>query len=147
MRTHVVFTAGLLALMLRGLFRLPLYDALAVAFVVSVVANYLIDALGHEGRRRTPLTHTVPRSMAWGLASSLAAVAIMPDAILPALAAGAVAGPSHMLLDAITEHGIYVKRNGRWRRLALAHIRYNNPLANSAFMLLGISLLVLAILI
>ncbi|MEM0183023.1 MAG: hypothetical protein QXU93_05505 [Thermoproteus sp.] len=43
-----------------------------------------------------------------------------------------------MLLDAFTEHGIYVKRNGRWRRFALAHIRSNDPIANALALLLGL---------
>ncbi|MEL9990373.1 MAG: DUF1286 domain-containing protein [Thermoproteus sp.] len=147
LRTHYTFSAGLLALALAALFRPPLYETLTVALLVSATANSVIDMLGHKGGRRTPLTHTVPRSVAWGLASSLLAAVVVPKALPLALAAGAIAGPSHMLLDVITEHGIYVKRNGHWRRLALAHIRYNNPLANLALTLLGVLFLVLAILI
>ncbi|MEJ2775809.1 hypothetical protein WIW90_06225 [Sulfolobaceae archaeon RB850M] len=30
-------------------------------------------------------------------------------------------GPSHMLLDVFTERGKYVRKNGGWRRVALAH--------------------------
>jgi hypothetical protein len=30
-------------------------------------------------------------------------------------------GPSHMLMDVFTERGKYVRKNGRWRRVALAH--------------------------
>ena len=33
-------------------------------------------------------------------------------------------GSSHMLLDVFTERGIYVKRNGKRRRVALAHFSY-----------------------
>lgn len=44
--------------------------------------------------------------------------------------AGAVEALSHIFLDAFTEHGIYVRRNGRYERFAFAHLRYNNPMAN-----------------
>ena len=50
-------------------------------------------------------------------------------------------GPSHMLLDAFTERGIYVKRNGKWRRVALAHFSYDNPAVNGLAILLGILML------
>jgi len=42
-----------------------------------------------------------------------------------------------MLLDVFTERGIYVKRNGRWVRYALAHFRYNDPLANTLAVFIG----------
>jgi hypothetical protein len=44
-----------------------------------------------------------------------------------------------MLLDVFTERGIYVKRNGKWKRFALA-LSYDNPLANSSAILLGWSI-------
>jgi len=42
-----------------------------------------------------------------------------------------------MFLDMFTEAGVYVKKGGKWRRYALAHFRYNNPLAKEKTILLG----------
>lgn len=50
-------------------------------------------------------------------------------------------GPSHMLLDVFAERGIYVKRNGKWRRVALAHFSYDNPAVTGLAILLGILML------
>jgi len=50
-------------------------------------------------------------------------------------------GPSHMLLDVFTERGIYVKRNGKWKRFALAHFSYDNPAVNWIAILFGILML------
>ncbi|WP_231961145.1 DUF1286 domain-containing protein [Saccharolobus sp. A20] len=36
---------------------------------------------------------------------------------------GIIVGPSHMLLDLFTERGIYVKKNGKWKRFALSHYK------------------------
>ena len=54
-------------------------------------------------------------------------------------------GPSHMLLDVFTERGIYVKRNGKWKRFALAHFSYDNPIVNGLAILLGVIMLFAAI--
>jgi len=42
-----------------------------------------------------------------------------------------------MLLDVFTERGIYVKRNGRWVRYALAHFKYNDPIVNTLAVFIG----------
>lgn len=98
--------------------------------------------------RRTPLTHTVPRSIAWGgavpgiIISLLLAYGsqwrVTPLAVI-VLLSNLLLGPSHMFLDAFTERGgIYVKRRGgRWVRFAIAHISYGNSLANGAAMIVG----------
>ena len=159
LRTHYLFSAGLLALA-NSLFDHSFYSSLFIAGLVSVIGNSLIDKLGHEmvsfrGEyipRRTPLTHTVPRSVLWGLISVLpiAALAyyVYPYYFAKVLAMlvldGILVGPSHMLLDALTEKGIYVKRNGRWQRFALAHFRYNDPAANSLAGFAGVVMLFLA---
>jgi len=41
-----------------------------------------------------------------------------------------------MLLDIFTEKGIYHKVNGKWRRIALAHFSYDNPIVNGLAILL-----------
>ena len=145
--THYVFTAGLLSLV--GLVPLGRLDLLVAGFT-SVLANILIDKLGHEIKegyiRRTPLTHTVPRSMLWGVLASTP-VALLPleehrlATTLFVLLEGALAGLSHMLLDAFTEKGIYVKKNGKWVRFALAHFRYDDPIANGLATVLGVLML------
>ena len=43
---------------------------------------------------------------------------------------------SHLLLDALTEGGVYLGR----RRVALAHLRYNNLILNGAFATFGVLL-------
>jgi hypothetical protein len=65
--------------------------------------------------------------------------------IFTALIGGILVGPSHMLLDVFTERGIYVKRNGKWRRFALAHFSYDNPLVNGLAILLGVIMLLAAL--
>ncbi|MUN30067.1 hypothetical protein RQ359_000857 [Sulfuracidifex metallicus DSM 6482 = JCM 9184] len=46
-----------------------------------------------------------------------------------------------MLLDVFTGRGIYVKRNGKWKRFALAHFSYDNPAVNGMTILLGVIML------
>jgi len=65
--------------------------------------------------------------------------------IVPAVIAGIVVGPSHMLLDAFTENGIFKKENGQWVRFALAHRKYNDPLANGITIALGALMLLFSI--
>ncbi|MEM3827768.1 MAG: DUF1286 domain-containing protein [Conexivisphaerales archaeon] len=138
LKTHIAFSLGISTFVLR-LLGTPIFETLIIAIIVALFANHLIDALGHEGHARTPLTHTPLRSIAWSLLSvPLAVLPYGPSSLPAALTAAVLAGPSHMLLDAFTEHGIYVKRNGRWRRFALAHIRSNDPIANALALLLGL---------
>ncbi len=55
---------------------------------------------------------------------------------------GIVLAYSHLLLDALTEGGVYLWR----RRIALAHLRYNNLILNGAFAALGVLLVFAALL-
>jgi len=66
------------------------------------------------------------------------------ELILITILDGVIVGPSHMLLDIFTERGIYVKRNGKWRRFALAHFSYDNPLANGLAIIAGVIMLLAA---
>ncbi|MEL9990523.1 MAG: DUF1286 domain-containing protein [Thermoproteus sp.] len=142
LETHIIFSLGLVSFALHSL-GAPPYKALTIAFIASLFGNYIIDKIGHRGHVRTPLTHTLPRSIAWSLLSVPLAVLPFGLASLPAaLMAAALTGPSHMLLDALTEEGIYVKREGKWRRWAIAHFRYNNFVANGIAALAGIIMLV-----
>ena len=161
LNTHYVFSAGLLTLVNTLLIH-GFYFSLVLAGLVSVLGNTLIDRLGHEMvwagseyiPRRTPLTHTVPSSVLWGLLSALPVIALAyyvyphyyftKDALVLAVD-GAIVGPSHMLLDVFTEKGIYVRRDGRWVRFALAHFRYDDPSVNGLASVAGILLLLAAL--
>ncbi len=101
---------------------------------------------------RTPLTHTLPRSVFWGFIASTPVIilsllygVVFNAQILTALIGGILVGPSHMLLDVFTERGIYVKKYGRWKRFALAHFRYDNPAINGLAILLGVLMLLAAL--
>jgi len=39
----------------------------------------------------------------------------------------------------------YIKVDGKWRRIALAHYSYNNPFANGLVTLLGVLMLFIAV--
>jgi Protein of unknown function (DUF1286). len=164
LRTHYVFSTGVLTFLGSLITRDP-FSTLVFAGIVSVLANSLIDRLGHEmvwveGKylpRRTPLTHTWFRSVLWGflvtlpLSFFLAPLFFSPyyygyhyyttsqltDPFTLTLLFGTLVGPSHMMLDVFTEKGIYVKRDGKWVRYALAHFRYNDPLANGLATFVG----------
>ncbi|MBB5255178.1 hypothetical protein HNQ62_002953 [Sulfurisphaera ohwakuensis] len=60
------------------------------------------------------------------------------------LVSGIIVGPTHMFLDMFTEAGVYVKKNGKWRRFALAHFRYDNPAVNGLAIFVGFILLLIA---
>jgi len=152
-KTHIIFSTGVLLFIGTLITRDP-SPVFVYALTVSTVANVLIDKLGHEtvninGKtipRRTPLTHTWFRSALWGLlASILLSPFLFPFMTttglnglpLTVLVYGITVGPSHMLLDVFTEKGIYVKRDGKWVRFALAHFKFNDPSVNGLAVLIG----------
>ena len=145
--THYVFSTGLLTLL--SSFFLNFYTAFFLSSIIAVLGNSLIDRLGHkeiQTRRglipvRTPLTHTLPRSVLWGWLPSLILIPLNSYEVIIISLIALLNGPSHMLLDVFTERGIYVKRNGKWRRVALAHFSYDNPAVNGLAILLGILML------
>jgi len=142
--THYVFSTGLLTLL--SSFFLNFYTAFFLSSIIAVLGNSLIDRLGHKAGRglipvRTPLTHTLPRSVLWGWVPSLILIPLNSYEVIIISLIALLNGPSHMLLDAFTERGIYVKRNGKWRRVALAHFSYDNPAVNGLAILLGILML------
>nr|WP_187395309.1 DUF1286 domain-containing protein [Sulfolobus islandicus] len=169
LRTHYIFSTGLLTLLDSVLFHEYFYYALILSGMVSVIGNSLIDRIGHKEIAtrygyipvRTPLTHTIPRSVVWGIVSVVPVFILLliyygfsyheyyfslsNKVLLLILLNGVVVGPSHMLLDIFTERGIYHKVNGRWRRFALAHFSYDNPLVNGLAILLGVIMLLAAL--
>jgi hypothetical protein len=157
-KTHIVFSAGLLLFIGTLITRDP-SSVFVYALTVSALANVLIDKLGHEiinvnGKlipRRTPLTHTWLRSVLWGFLVSILLSPLLfsimsgiyyngfqlSKKVLTVLVYGITVGPSHMVLDVFTEKGIYVKKDGKWVRFALAHFKYNDPTVNGLATLIG----------
>ena len=169
LRTHYIFSTGLLTLLDSVLFHEYFYYALILSGIVSVIGNSLIDRIGHKEIAtgygyipvRTPLTHTIPRSVVWGIVSVVPVFILLliyyngfsyheyyfslsNKVVLLILLNGVVVGPSHLFLDEFTERGIYVKKYGRWKRFALAHFRYDNPLANGLAIIAGAVMIYLA---
>jgi hypothetical protein len=153
LRTHYVFSLGLLSL-LDSLLLSDFLEVIIISGIISVTANNVIDYLGHEIRgkyvSRTPRTHTLPRSIGWGLLTTVPIVLALyflssTELILITILDGVIVGPSHMLLDVFTERGIYHKVNGRWRRIALAHFSYDNPIVNGLAIIAGVIMLFVAI--
>jgi len=144
MLTHLVFGAGsaaALSLMLPTDLRLFLAPAL------SLLVNPVIDEFGHVVRRgyavRSPLTHSVFTAPLWGGAvgyivwaagSSLGVMS--PGLESVSVLFGAVVAISHLLLDSMTEGGVFVLT----RPVALAHFGNSNLLLNGAFVVLGLML-------
>ena len=154
LRTHYVFSLGLLFLIDSLMIGSSIY-LIILTGIISVVANNIIDSLGHEIKGkyivRTPRTHTFPRSVGWGLLVTIPLAILLyyfyPDYYLLYVTVldGIIVGPSHMLLDIFTERGIYHKVNGRWKRIALSHFSYNNSFANGLAIIIGILMLFEAI--
>jgi hypothetical protein len=144
MLTHVVFGAGSVAALSPFL---PVDLRLSLAVVLSVFVNYAIDELGHVVRRgfavRSPLTHSVFTAPLWGGAIGyfvwLAGASLGlagPSLEWSVVILGVVAAYSHLLLDSITEGGVFFLT----KRIAMAHFRNGNVLMNVAFLLGGLAL-------
>jgi membrane-bound metal-dependent hydrolase YbcI (DUF457 family) len=110
--------------------------------VLAALYNVVIDVLGHErvGRyvARKPSTH----SLLGALVAPFALAAILAAAGAPVSPIAVAAGSAiHLLLDAVTESGVYLAWPASRRRYALAHIRYNSPLANTLAVAASLALL------
>lgn len=149
--THYVFSAGASMYVLSVSGRLDLFSVLVVLWL-SFLVNFMIDAAGHSGARgfpaRTRLTHSIFTAPLWGaLLSAASFLAFFDvDRSYPVsgvglwLALGMLTSVEHLFLDSLTQAGVFY-----WKqRMAIAHFRYDNPLVNSGFILLGIGLLVLS---
>ena len=151
--THNLFSLGVgLCLLVRvGGQSSPLYLLLVVW--LAIATNEAIDRLGHSARGgmsvRSFLTHSIFTAPVWGIALALASLYLLevfvgqPMTTSQTLLAGwlgTAMAYSHLLLDALTEGGVYLGR----RRAALAHMRYNNLVLNGAFAALGVLLAVAA---
>ena len=164
-KTHNIFTIGILTAV--GAFlTMPVFSFLFASFI-TIISNQLIDTLGHEKNKdgypvRTPLTHTLFRSILWGLIPALIAllffhILLKHTQIFKNINAinvsiliflqGILSGPLHLALDYITEGGVFVKKNGKYVRTALAHIKYNDPVWNILFQFLGVLFVAATVLI
>ena len=147
--THVVFGAGLCYAFLSSVLGGPdLFLDAVVAVALSYAMNYLIDALGHRRRDgwsvRTPLTHSVFTAPAWGACVAYVLWAVgaaygLPGGVWMYLIAGLLVAYSHLLLDSMTEGGVYFTTD----RIATAHFGNSNQLLNFLFLLCGVGLFAL----
>ena len=126
----------------------PIYLLLVVW--LAFATNEVIDRLGHSARggmsSRSFWTHSIFTAPVWGIALAVASIYLLDMVISQSMTAsqtlfaamlGAVLAYSHLLLDALTEGGVYLGM----RRVALAHMRYNNVILNGAFEVIGVLLI------
>jgi len=147
--THDLFSLGVgLYLVFRVAGQTNILYTLLILFLV-LGTNEVIDALGHFNRGGIPVrslwTHSVFTAPIWGAGVAVASAYLFGIIIGETMTAtqtvfaaglGAVLAYSHLLLDSLTEGGVYLGR----RRIALAHLRYNNLALNSAFAAIGVLL-------
>ncbi len=121
----------------------------AVTLIISIIINEIIDIFGHEyyllssHSKRLQITHSlIGVLMIAAVITGLFQVMLLylnypyeKSAVLiwPALASGL----SHLFLDALNPSGVYICG----KRVRIARIRYNNPLANLVLQIIGILLL------
>lgn len=145
--THVIFSVGLVFFTSVKLFSSDLPTATVLA-IFSLVMQYSIDALSHEKiggySRRTPLLHSPTGAFAISVVFTLAFFAIFRKIhMLPlAMVANMIAAFSHLLLDSITERGIYL---GGRRIVEKRMLSSSNPFLNVGFSLVGFSFLILSV--
>ncbi len=154
--SHYIFTAGILIFI--NVHIISFFRAFSISIIVSFMANFFIDSLGHKMKKlrniniysRTPLTHTFDRSIIFGILAAMLIILIIPkydlnhNIITACLISGLIAGPSHMILDVFTENGIFIRKNKKWKRFALMHLKYNNKIINAIVIFIGISLFFLS---
>ncbi len=135
---HYLFTFGILSLFIRE----PV--GLLIALWLSLSVNRLID-YGHVLRNGVPsrswTTHDVFTAPVWGLAVGILTfygLRYISIALPVVILMGVVSALSHLLLDSLTEGGVFVLG----RRKALAHYRYNSLWLNGAFAFAGMLFLV-----
>ena len=151
--THNVFAFGLSIFLLSKTGHLSVLSSL-VALWLTLAVNTTIDVFGHTRKNDIPtrsfVTHSVFTAPLWGAAVGIATM-IVPYSVfnlsadsafeLLGAALGATVASTHLLLDAFTQAGVYLGR----RRIAIAHMSYDNPALNLAFFVLGLLLLAVAL--
>jgi hypothetical protein len=147
--THDLFSLGVGLFLVFRLGGRPDYLYLFLTLWLALTINEIIDVLGHFNRGGIPVrslwTHSVFTAPIWGVVVAVASIylvdivtsqTITTSQTLFVAVLGATLAYSHLLLDALTEGGVYLGR----RRIALAHLRYNNLALNSAFGAIGVLL-------
>ena len=146
MVTHFVFGVGTTVALSPTL---PTDMRLYLGIALSLFVNLAIDELGHVTKNgfvsRSPLTHSIFTAPVWGGAigylmwrGGLALGLTLGELEWPLILLGAAVALSHLLLDSMTERGVFFLT----RRMALAHFRSRNVLLNGLFIVLGIALAV-----
>lgn len=150
--THVVFSLGLGLFVSSRLGFASLLDLAVVAWLALSV-NVVIDVFGHglgfgpNAGARSLVTHSVFTAPIWGGAVAAISLYILVRfateplgwlEIVFLFAMGLLMAYSHLFLDALTEGGVFWGR----KRVALAHMRYNNLILNAAFLAIGALLVV-----
>lgn len=147
MLTHMVFGAGSVVALTP---MLPVDLRLSLAVVLSILVNLVIDELGHvmhgEFVARSPFTHSVVAAPLWGgmVGYGLWTIGVglgLAGASLQAVfvVSGVVVACSHLLLDSLTERGVFLLTD----RVALAHFGSGNVVLNSIFLVSGMFLFLL----
>jgi hypothetical protein len=100
---------------------------------------------------RTRLTHSIFTAPLWGALVSWTSVYVFSQALYSSqqiavfgfwTVAGVLIAMGHLLLDSMTQAGVYYWRN----RIALSHFKYDNLALNAGFVLVGLGLASLAFL-
>ena len=143
--THYIFSIGIGVLLCERLGHFSFIDVVLVVWL-GLAVNAVIDVFGHGIRggvgNRSFLTHSVFTAPLWGGAVAVLSVyvpvkfQIFPISLWEAafvVGMGVVVAYSHLFLDALTEGGVFWGK----RRIALAHMRYNNRILNGAFLVIG----------
>ncbi len=150
--THNLFSAGLGLYFVSRTSLPPLLGLLLVAWL-SLAINWVIDILGHTRSGgipvRTFVTHSIFTAPLWGglvgaattvVPRSVSNIDVSPTVTLLAITIGVMIACVHLFLDSFTEVGVYLRRG----RIAIAHFRYNNPLINLSFMIIGAFFLIIS---
>jgi len=147
--THDVFSLGVGLYLIYKVGQPPTPSLLILVLWLAFATNELIDVLGHVRRSGRPArsfwTHSFFTAPVWGIAAALLSAYVLGIMLGQAMTTsqalfvgglGIVFAYSHLFLDALTEGGVYLGR----RRVALAHLRYDNMVLNGAFTALGVLL-------
>ena len=152
--THDAFSLGVGLYLAYRVEQPPTLTFLLLVVWLAFATNEVIDILGHMTRGgrsvRSFWTHSVFTAPVWGIAVALASAYLLGAVVGQAMSIsqglfagviGVVFAFSHLLLDSLTEGGIYLGE----RRLALAHLRYDNYVLNGVFTALGVLLVFAAL--
>jgi membrane-bound metal-dependent hydrolase YbcI (DUF457 family) len=114
--------------------------------------QYIIDALSHEVirgyirkgyyHRRTPLFHSPSGAIIIAIIFTIPLYFALKHNPIEIFILMIISAFSHLLLDSITEHGIYVNGKRIWKKRIFS---YNNPLLNTFFITISIIMLIITL--